>query len=89
VKKKIAKIKLYTRYPATSVLIYNGTTVGHYVLGGMGIIFGYDFNWTGLPFGLLYIVFAFVQMYILMPYMVCPIASITKLKMRFAYQASI
>ena len=70
-KKKKEKIKLYSRYPATSILIYNGTTIVHYALGGMGIILGYDFNWTGLPFGLLYIVFAFVQMYILMPYMVC------------------
>jgi hypothetical protein len=54
------------------MLVYNGTTVAHFVLGGLGIIYGYSFSWLGYLFGALYLAFAFVQMYILMPLKVCP-----------------
>lgn len=64
--------KLYTRYPLSSVLIYNATTILHYLLGGIGIIFGYNYSWIGYLVGLLYLAFAFVQMYVLMPFVVCP-----------------
>ncbi len=70
-KKKKEKVKLYTRYPATSVLIYNGTTIVHYALGSIGIILGYQFTGFGLVLGLFYGLFALTQMYVLMPYMVC------------------
>ena len=63
--------KLYTRYPLSSVLIYNGATVVHYVLGGIGIILGYD-SWAGYFLGSLYLAFSFVEMYLHMPLKVCP-----------------
>lgn len=28
-----AKAKVYTRYPLSGILIYNGTTILHYLLG--------------------------------------------------------
>lgn len=61
---------LYTRYPLSSVLIYNGTTVAHYVLGGIGIILGYSY-WIGYLLGSLYLVFSFTEMYVQMPLKVC------------------
>ena len=67
------KAKLHTRYPLSSILIYNGSTVAHYLLGGIGIIIGYNFSsWAGYLFGALYLVFSFVEMYIIMPLTVCP-----------------
>ena len=69
--KKRAKARVYTRYPLSSLLIYNASTTAHYVLGGIGIILGYS-SWTGYLIGSLYLVFSFVQMYILMPLTVCP-----------------
>jgi hypothetical protein len=67
-----ARAKGYTQYPSSHVLIYNGTTVLHYLLGGIGIILGYIFSWIGYLIGALYLVFAFVQMYVIMPLTVCP-----------------
>lgn len=61
----------YTRYPLSSILIYNGTTVFHYVLGGIGIILGYD-SWVGYLLGSLYLVFSFMEMYVHTPLKVCP-----------------
>jgi len=54
------------------VLIYNGTTILHYLLGGVGIILGYYSSRAAYIFGFLYLVFSFLQMYMLMPLMVCP-----------------
>lgn len=65
------KVALYTRYPLSSILFYNGVTVLHYLLGGAGIILGY-WSWFGLLFGSLYVIFAFLEMYILMPLKTCP-----------------
>ncbi len=62
---------MYTRYPLSSVLIYNGTTVVHYVLGGTGIILGYGY-WVGYLLGSLYLAFSFLEMYLHMPLKVCP-----------------
>ncbi len=67
------KAPLYTRYPLSSLLIYNGSTVLHFLLGGFGIMFGYGFSsWAGWVFGSLYLAFAFTEMYVLMPLTVCP-----------------
>lgn len=67
------KARLFTRYPLPSILIYNGSTILHYLLGGIGIIIGYNFSsWAGYFFGVLYLVFAFLEMYIIMPLTVCP-----------------
>jgi hypothetical protein len=66
------KAKLHKRYPKSSLLIYNGTTVAHFLLGGVGIIIGYDFLPLAILFGLIYFGFAISEMYILMPLKVCP-----------------
>jgi hypothetical protein len=68
----VKKAKVYKRYPKSSLLIYNGTTISHFLLGGIGIILGYNFSSYSLIFGIMYMVFAFSEMYILMPFKVCP-----------------
>ena len=70
---KNLKAKLYSRYPLSSVLIYNGSTILHFLLGGIGIVFGYSFSpWAGYTFGVLYLVLSFIEMYVVMPLTVCP-----------------
>jgi hypothetical protein len=69
---KTVKPDLYTTYPLSSLLIYNGVTTLHYLFGGLGIIIGYNFTWIAYLLGLLYLAFAFGQMYIMMPLVVCP-----------------
>ena len=45
----------------------------HFLLGGFGIMLGYSFSpWAGWVFGGLYLAFAFVEMYLVMPMTVCP-----------------
>jgi hypothetical protein len=71
--KEGAKAEIYTRYPLSSLLIYNVVTILHFLLGGIGIILGYSFSsWPAYIFGSAYLVFAFVQMYVIMPLTVCP-----------------
>ena len=65
-------VKALKRYPRSSVLLYNGTTDAHFLLGGLGIIIGYDLAWYGWTAGLAYMVVAFAQMYLMMPMVVCP-----------------
>ena len=70
---KNLKAKLYARYPLSSVLIYNGSTILHFLLGGIGIALGYSFSsWAGYTFGVLYLMFSFIEMYMVMPLTVCP-----------------
>jgi hypothetical protein len=66
------KAEIYTRYPLSSILIYNGVTLLHFLLGGMGIMLGYSPSRIGYALGALYLAFAFVQMYVIMPLTVCP-----------------
>jgi len=63
--------QLYTRYPLINILTYNGTTIIHYLLGGIGIILGYN-SWIGYLIGVLYLAFSFMEMYVHMPLKVCP-----------------
>lgn len=70
--KKSTKARIYTRYPRSSILLYDGTTIAHYILGGIGIMLGYNFSWVALLFGALYIIFSLSQMYVMMPLTVCP-----------------
>jgi hypothetical protein len=62
---------LHIRYPISSLFIYNSVTALHYLLGGMGIMLGYGFSGAAYLVGALYLAFAFGQMYVLMPLMVC------------------
>lgn len=66
------KAKLYKKYSFLRVFIYELSTILHYLIGGLGLIIGYTFLWLGYLIGLTYIIFAFLQMYILMPLTVCP-----------------
>jgi len=67
------RAELYTRYPLSSLVTYNGSTVAHYLLGGIGIMIGYGFSsWAGFLFGGLYLLFSFAEMYLVMPKTVCP-----------------
>ena len=67
------KAETYVRYPLSSIFIYNGSTVLHFLLGGIGIALGYDYSpWAGYTFGLLYFVLSLVEMYLIMPLTVCP-----------------
>jgi hypothetical protein len=67
------KAQLYKRYPASSVLLYNGSTVLHFLLGAAGIMLGYRmWPWVGYAFGTLYLALALVEMYVVMPLAVCP-----------------
>ena len=63
--------QLYTRYPLRNILTYNGVTILHYILGGTGIIIGYN-SWIGLSAGVVYLLFSFSEMYVHMPLKVCP-----------------
>ena len=64
------KPNLYTRYPLANILVYNGTTIAHYILGGIGLMLGYG-SWIGYFLGSLYLAFSFFEMYIHMPLKVC------------------
>jgi len=66
------KPTVHIRYPVSSILIYNDVTVLHFLLGGTGLILGYGFSLFAYVFGLAYLVFAFFEMYVLMPLVVCP-----------------
>ena len=62
---------LFTRYPRSSVLVYNGTTMGHYLVGALGLILGYP-GWVGYLLGLPYLALSLAEMYLHMPLKVCP-----------------
>ena len=64
-------VEVYTRYPISSILIYNGTTILHFVMGGIGILLGYD-SPIGYILGSIYLIFAIGEMYVHMPLKVCP-----------------
>jgi hypothetical protein len=68
----MAKAELYNRYPVTSVLIYNGTTILHFALGGL-LLQQLDLlrAHLGAVVALLYVVLSLIDMYIVMPLAVC------------------
>jgi hypothetical protein len=65
--------KAFRRYPLWSVLCLNGLTVAHYAVGCAAILAAYRSHPViAWPVGLAYFVFAIVQLYVLMPLVVCP-----------------
>jgi hypothetical protein len=71
--KRGAKAELYLRYPVSSIVVYNGATILHFLLGAIGIALGYGYSSrVGYGFGLLYLILSLVEMYIVMPLKVCP-----------------
>jgi hypothetical protein len=61
----------YTRYPTWAVALYDGLTVLHFLLGGLVLWIAYPRPF-GFVLGLGYTVFAFFEMFVLMPLTVCP-----------------
>jgi hypothetical protein len=66
------KAPLYTKYPLTSNITYNGVTILHFLLGGFGIILGYEYTPFAYLLAILYIAIALAGMYVIMPSVVCP-----------------
>ena len=66
------KAELYNQYPLSSVFIYNASTILHFMAGGLLLCATNKFigPW-GIAIGLLYILFAHFEMYIMMPLQVC------------------
>jgi hypothetical protein len=62
----------FKHYPLSHTWVYYIITIIHFLLGGMGIIYGYGFSWAGKLVGYSYLTFTFIQMFIIMPVVVCP-----------------
>ena len=79
--RKQAKAETYARYPLSSVITYNGSTIVHFLLGGVGIALSCAY-WPrmGYALGLLYFVLSFVEMYVVMPLTVCPSCTYRRIK---------
>jgi len=65
----------------SSVITYNGSTIVHFLLGGVGIALSCAY-WPrmGYALGLLYFVLSFVEMYVVMPLTVCPSCTYRRIK---------
>ncbi|MFW3145914.1 MAG: hypothetical protein ACMUIE_03790 [Thermoplasmatota archaeon] len=70
--RKGSEQELYKSYPLSSIILYDGITIVHYILGGLGITIAYSFFEYSYIIGLVYFTFAMIQMYVLMPITVCP-----------------
>ena len=67
------KARLFKRYPVSSVLLYNGATLLHFLLGAAAFAFGYRaWHWVGYGLGSVYLVLALAELYVVMPIRVCP-----------------
>jgi hypothetical protein len=53
------------------VVLYEGLTVAHFLLGGAALLLGYPWL-IGLPLGAAYVVLALFEMFVAMPLTVCP-----------------
>jgi hypothetical protein len=63
----------FRRYPLWRVIGLNGITLLHYAVGCVAIAMSYrSYPIVGLPVALAYLVYAVVQLYVLMPLVVCP-----------------
>jgi len=69
----VTTVTIHTRYPLRSVALYNGVTVLHFGLATAGLVIAFS-RWPilGWLLGVVYLAFAFVQMYLIMPLKVCP-----------------
>jgi len=65
--------RAFRRYPLWRVLGLNLLTLGHYLVGCAAVLAAYrSYPVVGWPLGVGYLVFAVVQLYVLMPLVVCP-----------------
>jgi hypothetical protein len=78
---KQGKAETYARYPLSSIITYNGSTIVHFLLGGVGIALSCAY-WprVGYALGLLYCLLAFADMYVVMPLTVCPSCTYRRMK---------
>ncbi len=72
--------EVYTVYPASSVLAYESVTIIHFIVAGVGMFIGYSQFSFGYLIAIGYLAFAFGQMYLIMPFKVCPHCPYTRLK---------
>ena len=70
---RVQKQTSFRQYPLWMVLFTNGLTLVHYAVGAGAIVLAYPrYPVVGWPIGLAYCVYAVVQLYVLMPLIVCP-----------------
>lgn len=62
----------HRKYPLSSLITYNGVTLAHFTLGAAGIVIGYDAAAEAWILAAAYVIFALVEMYLVMPLKVCP-----------------
>ncbi len=68
----MTKATLYKKYPLRSVVVYNGSTVLHFLLGSVIISLSGSFlGGSGFIFAAAYCAGALIQMYLFMPALVC------------------
>jgi len=79
--RKGGKAETYTRYPLSTVFIYNGSTVLHFLLGAFGIALACTY-WPrmGYSLGILYFVLSLAEIYVVMPLTVCPSCTYRRIK---------
>jgi hypothetical protein len=68
----MAKAKLYDKYPVSSLFIYNGSTILHFLIGGLILMNLFRLiGITGIIIAIVYMLLSFLEMYVLMPLQVC------------------
>jgi len=79
--RKTGKAETFTRYPSSALIIYNGSTILHFLLGAFGIALSCAY-WPrmGYGLGLIYFALSFVEMYVVMPLTVCPSCTYRRIK---------
>jgi hypothetical protein len=70
--KAVRPEKTLIYYPLSYVVLYNAAVMIHFFLGAYAIVTAYDFLWFRHLFGLVYLLFAFITTYIVLPLSVCP-----------------
>ncbi len=66
------KSELYKRYPLSSILLYNGITIIHFLIGYWILLyFNFILGKTSNVLALLYLLFSIIEMYLVMPLKVC------------------
>ena len=71
--------RVYASYPWSSVTLYNGVTLLHFGVATLGLLVACD-RWPVLAWvvAIAYLVVALGQMYVVMPLVVCPSASMRR-----------
>jgi hypothetical protein len=74
------KAKLYHKYPLSSILVYNVTTIAHFFIGALVLCYSTAvFGPGGIVVGMAYLTLSLVEMYVIMPLQVCTHCIYTKI----------